>query len=245
MMMHGDILATIVVTATIQSLFGVGVLLFGTPILLLLGYEFVTVLTTLLPISLAINLAQVGWHRRQINKAFYKKVLLLSVPFVILSLFLVTRTKISLGPFIGLFLIVVALKGLWPAVHKLIDALTRYERTYFIVMGIIHGLTNLGGSLLTALVHHKHYSKDVTRVTTAVSYGTFALFQLLTLLAALPSFDLPAEQVLFYMTTGLSVFFFMEHMVYARISAERYRDIFSIFLFLSGLALILKSWISH
>jgi uncharacterized membrane protein YfcA len=245
MMMHWDILATIVVTATIQSLFGVGVLLFGTPVLLLLGYEFVTVLTILLPISLAINLAQVGRHRRQINRAFYKKILLLSIPFVILSLFLVTRTKIGLSPFIGLFLIVVALKGLWPVVHKLIDALTHYERAYFIVMGIIHGLTNLGGSLLTALVHHKHYPKDVTRVTTAASYGTFALFQLLTLLVTLPAFDLPVEQILFYMTTGLSVFFFMEHLVYARISAERYRDIFSIFLFLSGLALILKSWIGR
>ena len=36
--MQWDILATILLTETIQSLFGVGVLLFGTPILLVLGY---------------------------------------------------------------------------------------------------------------------------------------------------------------------------------------------------------------
>jgi len=178
MPIHWDILAAIVVTATIQSLFGVCVLLFGTPILLILGYEFVTALTILLPISLAINLAQVGWHRRQINRPFYRKILLLSIPFMVLCLFLVTRTKVSIGPLIGCFLIVVALKGVWPPVHRLIDSLVRHERTYFILMGVTHGLTNLGGSLLTAIVHHKHYSKDVTRVTTAVSNGTFALFQL-------------------------------------------------------------------
>jgi uncharacterized protein len=241
--MHWDILATIVVTATIQSLFGVGVLLFGTPVLLLLGYEFVTALTILLPISLAINLAQMGWHYKQIDRAFYRKILLFSIPFVMLCLFLVTRTKVNIGPFLGLFLIVVALKDVWPPLHRLIDSLIRHERVYFIVMGIIHGLTNLGGSMLTALVHHKHYSKDGTRVTTAVSYATFVLFQLLTLLVSLPSFDLPAEQIVFYMTTGVSVFFFMEHLVYAHISPERYRAIFSVFLFLSGTALILKAWL--
>jgi uncharacterized membrane protein YfcA len=241
--MHWDILATIVATATIQSLFGVGVLLFGTPILLLLGYEFVTTLTILLPISLAVNLAQVGWHHKQINRAFYKKILLFSIPFVILCLFLVTRTRINIGPLIGLFLIVVALKDIWPPLHRLIDSLIRYDRTYFIAMGVIHGLTNLGGSLLTAMVHHKHYSKDVTRVTTAVSYGTFALFQLLTLLVSLPSFDLPAEQIVFYMTAGVSVFFFMEHMVYAHLGPERYRAIFAVFLFLSGTALMLRAWL--
>ena len=53
------ILLVIIVTAMIQSLFGVGVLLFGTPLLLLGGYNFVNALTVLLPISLVINLFQI------------------------------------------------------------------------------------------------------------------------------------------------------------------------------------------
>ena len=60
--MHLDILAAVVVTAFVQSLFGVGVLLFGTPILLVMGHDFVTTLVTLLPISLSINLVQVVRH---------------------------------------------------------------------------------------------------------------------------------------------------------------------------------------
>ena len=35
-----DILITIFFTAVVQSIFGTGVLLFGTPILLILGYNF-------------------------------------------------------------------------------------------------------------------------------------------------------------------------------------------------------------
>jgi uncharacterized membrane protein YfcA len=58
--MQWDILAAILLRATIQSLFGVGVVLFGTPILLVLGYDFITALTILPPISLTINLLQVS-----------------------------------------------------------------------------------------------------------------------------------------------------------------------------------------
>jgi uncharacterized membrane protein YfcA len=50
-----DILLIVVSTSVIQSVFGVGVLLFGTPLLLLLGYEFVDALGVLLPVSIAIS----------------------------------------------------------------------------------------------------------------------------------------------------------------------------------------------
>ena len=67
------IIAVIVVTATIQSIFGIGVLLFGTPLLLLLlgGYDFVNALTVLLPISLLINLFQIVERNSEVNWATY------------------------------------------------------------------------------------------------------------------------------------------------------------------------------
>ena len=40
-----DILLTVIGTSLIQSIFGVGVLLFGTPILLVLGYDFIKTIT--------------------------------------------------------------------------------------------------------------------------------------------------------------------------------------------------------
>lgn len=151
----------------------------------MLGYDFVTTLTTLLPISLAINLMQVGKHYEHIDRAFYRNILLFTIPPVMLCLLLVTKLKINNGIAVGLFLIVVALKNILPRIKDLIESLVRYEKSYFATMRIVHGLTNLGGSLLTALIHSKHYEKDVARVTTAASYGTFALFQILTLIASL------------------------------------------------------------
>jgi hypothetical protein len=53
-----------------QSLFGVGVLLVDTPILLVLEYDFIAALTILLPISLTINLQQVSKDSLHIHLPF-------------------------------------------------------------------------------------------------------------------------------------------------------------------------------
>ena len=49
-------------------------------------------------------------------------------------------------------------------------------------MGIVHGLTNLGGSLLTAKVFFTNLNKTQKRVTIAISYMSLAIFQILTIL---------------------------------------------------------------
>jgi hypothetical protein len=53
------ILAIVVVLAAVQSVFGVGLLVFGTPLLLLMDLQFPTVLAYLLPCSLTISAMQV------------------------------------------------------------------------------------------------------------------------------------------------------------------------------------------
>jgi uncharacterized protein len=239
--MHLDILGAVVVTAFIQSLFGVGVLLFGTPILLVLGHDFITTLVTLLPISISINAVQVGKHYAFIDGSFYKRIVTLTIPCVVFFLFLVTRWHVDINAVVGLFLIVVAMKNFSRQLKHLVQSLIRYERTYFTTMGIIHGLTNLGGSLLTAIVHSKNYEKDIARVTTAVSYGTFAVFQLVTLaISAMPE-QMLSGTTFAYALTGVGTFFLTDRLVYAQLDTERYQAIFAAFLFVSGLLLIGKA----
>ena len=45
--------AIIALLAVVQSIFGMGILVFGTPTLLLIGFDFTTVLGLLLPSSMA------------------------------------------------------------------------------------------------------------------------------------------------------------------------------------------------
>ena len=65
--MNLDIFLIVIVTSIIQSIFGVGVLLFGTPLLLLRGYDFIYAVIVLLPISVSINLIQIAKDYRSVD----------------------------------------------------------------------------------------------------------------------------------------------------------------------------------
>ncbi|MBT3878676.1 MAG: TSUP family transporter [Candidatus Scalindua sp.] len=249
-------LIVIIITSTVQSVFGVGVLLFGTPLLLLQYEKLTLVLPIVLPISIAINIFQVVKHYKYIDTDFYKRILFITIPFVIvflaLVLFLEAKFKhLGIGIFVGLFMLFVALKSYSGKIERILKAFVKYEKTYFVVMGIIHGLTNLGGSLLTAIAHEKNYPKDTTRVTVGVSYGTFALFQMLTLLLAvigvisIPGFAADNMNIsysnIIYLIVGVVIFLVTEKFLYTNIDNEKYNKIFGIFLFISGILLIVKS----
>ena len=239
--MSFDIVIVIIITAFIQSIFGVGVLLFGTPLLLLLGYGFIDAIIILLPISISINLIQIAKDYRSVDFDFYKKILIFSIPFVIVFLFLVTKVQINIGLIVGIFLLTVAIKDYSVTVNRFITFTMRYEKTYFSIMGIIHGLTNLGGSLLTAIVHSKDYTKRVTRVTVAISYATFAAFQILTLLISGINGEIKLMAIGIYMVLGVTIFLITEKFVFMEINNENYSKYFAVFLFATGVLLILKS----
>lgn len=240
--MSAAILLTVALTAMIQSLFGAGVLLFGTPLLLVFGYPFVDVLIVLLPVSLAINLLQVLKHRKQIDFVFYRKMARLTLPPIAVFLFLVTHIRLNIGLIVGPFLLLIALKEFSAATTRIIDNLMRRETAYFIAMGTVHGISNLGGSLLTAIVHHNNYEKDVARATVAACYGTFATIQLLTLwLFNSGQLSIPVNADLIYLTIGVLVFGLTEETLYSQIDRAKYRRIFAGFLAASGILLLIRS----
>lgn len=237
-----DILAALILTTIIQSLFGVGILLFGTPLLLLLGYDFSYALSVLLPISIAINMLQVVKHYRYINVDLYKSVLLYSIPFVIFFLFIVSNIKVNIGLLIGLFLLLVALKNFYPRIEQSLRLMIQYEKIYLVFMGIIHGITNLGGSLLTALVHEQGHSKNITRVTIAICYATFAVFQLLTLYLIGYENGMTYTDNMLLLQICIVIFLVTEEFLYTQIDNLIYTRLFAIFLAISGLLLIIKSF---
>jgi len=236
-----DILLTLVFTTLIQSLFGVGILLFGTPILLLLDYSFSDALAVLLPISIAINLLQVIKHYQFLDIKLYKNTLLYSIPFVVFFLLVVTHVSLNIGLIIGVFLILVALKNSLPSLEKRISSWVQYQRTFLVITGIVHGVSNLGGSLLTALVHEQHLPKDNTRVTIALCYASFAIFQLLTLYFIGFESSLDYSSFIHLLQISIVVFLISEEMLYKKIDNQKYTQIFAIFLALSGILLLFKS----
>jgi len=230
---------TIIFTASVQSLFGVGVLLFGTPILLLLGHPFLDSLLVLLPVSAAINLFQILKDYKYIEFKIYKKIAFISIPFIIISLFLVSKMQINVTIFIGLFLTLIALKDKILIINICLSKLLYYDKIFYLSMGIIHGVTNLGGALLTAKVFHTNLCKYQKRVTIAISYITFAISQLITIFFLDVKFSISN---LLYIFVGLIIYVTVDKFLFIKITEYNYHLLFSIFLFLSGSSLVIKAF---
>lgn len=236
-----DILFAVILVSVIQSIFGVGVLTFGTPILLLLGYSFVDTLGVLLPVSITIGTLQFIKHYEQIDIRFCKNILIYSVPVVVIFLWLITTIKVNIGLVIGLLLIFVALKSFFPFIERLLKSIVIYERLYLIVMSIIHGISNLGGSMLLIIMYAKNYTKNKTRVTLATSYATIALSQLITLLLLGSDFTIAYADKITFVQIGIILFLFTEELLYKNIDSEKYSKLFAVLLFIEGILLLIKS----
>jgi len=239
--MSQEIIITVLITAVIQTLYGVGVLLFGTPLLLLFGFDFTTILTILLPISIIINCFQLIMSNKNIDYIFYKKMLKYTIPFIVLFLFFVTSTQFIINPYVGCFLVIIAIQTQFPVIDEKIINMMRFESIYLALMGIVHGLTNLGGSLLTAIIMNKKLSKDQTRATIAACYLTFALFQIITLFFLTERSAVKIIDYTIYWLIGIVIFFLFENKLYKKINENTYSKSFRVFLLCSGILLIAES----
>ena len=161
-----------------QSLFGVGLLLLGTPTFLLMGYDFFEVLNILLPYSVVISFLQILSFKNK-NFEFGKKIILFSIPFLILGLISIEyfQNKINFIFLISIVLIIFSIIN----IINLKEEKFKIKNINFalIILGIIHGLTNLGGTLLSNLESNLDKDKNIIRYKIANGYFVFAIFQLL------------------------------------------------------------------
>ena len=236
-------LTVLIITSIIQSIFGTGVLLFGTPLLLLIGYNFQNSLIILLPTSILISLIQTVRHIKMIDYKFYKKLFIYTIPAIVLFLYLINQNPIKINVFVGLFLIILSLKHKIISINNFFQKIMKFEGFYLLTTGIIHGLTNLGGSLLSGIVFSKKISKESKRTTIAISYLTFAIFQIITIIL---TFDYSRELdkwIVFYWISGLTTFFFVEKYLYFKINEKQYIIFSNFFLFIIGIMLVLNNHI--
>jgi len=198
----------------VQSIFGVGILVFGTPLLLLLGLQFSTVLAYLLPCSLLVSALQIraGW--REVGELRWRMPLWL-IPSVGVGLFivLVLDQELSVRNAVGAMMIANACLRLAP---RLNEALSRCVRSAIgpalALTGLVHGATNMGGGLLTLVTNAVVSQKEQVRANIAYGYFMMAASQL-AVLTATTGFEtswlrlaLPLVSVATYLAVGNRMF---------------------------------------
>jgi len=187
------VVLAIAVFAFVQSLFGVGLLVFGTPTLLLLGLPFELVLAYLLPCSIVVSLLQVltsgGFTLEPIRKSF----LVVTVPAVLVATVVSVKfgSPYGIRPLVGLMLLLTAAIRLGRFQVWFAAVIRRHLRGFMLGLGIVHGLSNLGGGILTVIVGSSYEDKEPIRRHIAFGYVAMASIQLaVVLLTGEPHLDL-------------------------------------------------------
>ena len=169
------ILFLIFIFSTIQSVFGLGLLLFGTPSLLLMGYGFSETLWMLLPSSCSLSLLQVIKNRKAIETK--KPVYLITVPTLILSLALIIKLGylFSIKKIVGSFLLLTAFLRFSRTADQWSKKLVQRSKgmMYFLI-GLIHGVSNLGGAPLSILASSVHNGRKAVSANIAFVYFILA-----------------------------------------------------------------------
>lgn len=177
----------VVLLAAVQSVFGVGLLVFGTPTLLLLGVPFADVLAYLLPCSITISSLQVFTTGGLTLEPIRRRFLLLTAPAVLAGTLtvLLLGKGVDLKPFVGVMLVITACIRLARPVRAVVDGYIRRRLSPFaLALGLLHGLTNLGGGVLASIVGAVHQDKRDVRRHIAFCYGMMAIIQLSALLVS-------------------------------------------------------------
>ncbi len=173
---------SIFILVSIQSIIGVGILVIGTPLLLLLKFNMIEILSILLPISILTSLLNFIFIKLKekkiklsIDKNLKKKFILICAPSIFFGLLILKSfEKIINFNYLVSFVIFVSI-FLANFVKKKI--VTNNLKTIFLILvGFVHGVTNSGGSLLSLLISSNN-EKNYSRYNITFFYFFLALFQ--------------------------------------------------------------------
>ncbi|MDT4939141.1 MAG: uncharacterized protein QOG80_2812 [Pseudonocardiales bacterium] len=209
------LLTTVVTFALVQSLFGVGLLLFGTPTLLLAGLPFNAVLAYLLPCSIAVSALQIVDGGGLTLEPIRKKFLFYTAPAVLVATcaVLMFGSVHQLRAAVGVVLLATAATRVSRLRVVVVRNVQNHIRPLLIGLGVVHGLSNLGGGLLSVIVGSSYTDKNDIRRHIAFAYGLMACLQLIVVFTtAKPRIDwllwpiLPALAAACYLLIGRTAF---------------------------------------
>jgi uncharacterized protein len=234
------ILAVVAILSVVQSFFGMGVLVFGTPTLLLMGYDFLTTLSFLLPASFSISLLQVltaGSNKVPVSRFLY----LLCLPGIGFGLWLTDSSSLAtwINTIVGGTLLISALVRFWPPSLRMLTAmLNKHLPAYHLIMGVIHGLTNLGGAMLAILASGTRTEKAAIRYTVAHYYLAFSIIQMLLLATIMRHYDMLIANSSTAAISAL-VYLLVGNRIFIRASNNFYNSALTMFIAIYGVAILL------
>ena len=233
--------AVVLVFSVIQSLFGMGLLVFGTPTMLLLGHDFSFTLATLLPPSIMISSLQLFKDRDNIDRKMAMNFVIFCLPFVVLTLsyYLYTQVKLKLEFGVAIFLVVSLLLRTVPSFEAMMQNLvSRFQKPFLVIMGVVHGFTNMGGALLSVFASSQYTSKEKVLNCVAFCYLFFAIVQTIVLAIFKP--EVFSITTLGFVAAAAVIYLTLGRFLFTNTSQTFYKNLFSGFMLIYAILLVIK-----
>jgi uncharacterized protein len=172
--------------AILQTIVGVGVLVLGTPLLLILSYNMIEIMNILLPISITtsfLNYLYLKFNKKKLkinlDQDIKKNFIFIFLPGVFIGLFLVNEFLTYINFEIMVSVVIVSsiyIKRKFS--HDIISLSLNIKKLILVFISIIHGLTNSGGTLLTIFfTAFNKNKKNQTRYSITFYYLILAVVQ--------------------------------------------------------------------
>ena len=222
----------------VQSIFGVGLLLFGTPSLLLLGYDFANTLNILIPVSITISAVQF-FKSKVKDRIFIKDYNIFCIPFLIIFLFIALKFNYLFD-----FRFLVALLLIFSSVlilnkkkfSSFKQMIFKIKNLILIVIGLIHGLTNMGGSFLA--IYSTLISKSIKEVTRYyISYGYLIMGTIQYLMVLFLSYDLLTFNKIYYVFLAL-IIYFPTQKIFKKLNDRKFSKYLNLIALIYGLSIL-------
>ncbi len=233
----------LIVLSIVQSIFGVGILLFGTPTLIYLDYSFINTLNILIPCSLLISFFQFNFNNKSIkkNKYFKKNFFFYCISSIFLSLLILSKysNNLNFEKLIGTTLILILFIKIFGYLTKNFNLfLNKYHKFVNFMIGLIHGITNMGGSFLTIYISELE-KNDLFQRRYLIGYSYFfmASTQLFSLI--LSGNLIISKKILIYILIT-TVGYFLTKIILKKIDINKHNLLFNIILLFYALLLLTK-----
>jgi uncharacterized membrane protein YfcA len=167
----------------VQSIAGVGILVLGTPIMLLLNYQVLDAMFFLLPISILssftnlVILKSLYKNKDKLDFKLFKYFFFFCFPAICLGLVIAKKFSLSINFNILVSFIIFLSIFIKLRYQKITLFQKKLKKMFTLIIGIVHGLTNSGGTLLTLFMLNKKKSLISTRFEIHLFYLLLAFTQ--------------------------------------------------------------------
>ena len=224
----------ILLFSVVQSVVGIGVLLFGTPTLLLMGYSYHETLYLILPSSILISLLQTINSYKSLKHT--RCVFIYALPMVVIGLLMTTFVKndVAIHYIVGSMLLMIGLIRSVSFIKQYLKRiLIKNKVSYHIIMGLIHGVSNMGGGMLVVLMSSLHVKRNAMLANIAYVYLLFGIIQMITLyFFSKESINMDAIALA---SVSLVVYIFSVKFIAKRVSDLRFDSLISLLIISYGI----------